>query len=240
VSNEIGGPLISNARWRGIPLHVFLKRAGVREGAAEIVLRAADGYSDSIPLKTGMATETMLAVSMNGQRLPRNHGFPGRLLVPGLYGMENVKWLTGVEVIRGHYLGYWQQRGWAKVAVVHTMSKFSIPRDGEIFPPGQTTQVGGVAFSGNRGIRKVEIAIGPPSHPDPKEMQWLPADLLPGASATTWTEWRYLWLPDKPGDYLLHVRATDDRGVQQTAEQTSTFPDGATGYDAVTVSVSRS
>ncbi|MER3427181.1 MAG: molybdopterin-binding oxidoreductase [Pyrinomonas sp.] len=236
VSNEVGGNLISNARWTGVPLKLLLERAVLRDGSRDLALRAADGYTDSIPVQWAQRDETMLAVKMNGETLPRDHGFPVRLLVPGLFGMENVKWLTDIEVVTTDFRGYWQQRGWADTAVVKTMSKFTVPRDGEILQAGQTYEVGGVAFSGNRGISLVEVLIERAGHNAPGGT-WIKAELLPEASPTTWTIWRYLWTPEKSGEYVLSVRAVDGQGAPQTAERADPFPDGASGYHRIKVNV---
>lgn len=236
VSNEVGGNLISNARWTGVPLKFLLERAVLRDGSRDLALRAADGYTDSIPVAWAQRDETMLAVKMNGETLPRDHGFPVRLLVPGLFGMENVKWLTEIEVVTSDFRGYWQQRGWADTAVVKTMSKFTVPRDGEILQAGQTYEVGGVAFSGDRGISAVEVLIERADHNAPGGT-WVKAEILPEASPTTWAIWRYLWTPEKSGEYTLTVRAADGRGTLQTAERADPFPDGASGYHRIKVNV---
>lgn len=235
VSNEVGGPLISNGRWTGVPLKILLERAGLRAGSRDVVLRAVDGYSDSIPVEWAMREETIIAVRMNGETLPRDHGYPARLLVPGLFGMENVKWLSEIEVVTVDYRGYWQQRGWADTAVVKTMSKFTVPRDGEILLSGRTYEVGGVAFSGDRGISSVEVSIERAGHD--AIGGWVEAEILPGASPTTWAIWRYLWKPEERGEYILTVRAIDGRGQRQTAERSAPFPDGASGYHRIKVNV---
>jgi DMSO/TMAO reductase YedYZ molybdopterin-dependent catalytic subunit len=236
VSNEVGGPLISNARWRGVPLSVLLNQAGLRPNAREIVVQAADAYSDSIPVELGLAADTMLAVYMNDDDLPRDHGFPVRLLVPGLFGMENVKWLTGIQVISGSYRGgYWQTRGWAKFAVVRTMSKISVPiADAAVSVKGPI-MIGGVAFAGNRGIQRVELGVSLAD--DAGAANWAPAELLQEGSAITWRLWQYNWRPVKTGTYVLVVRATDGTGMLQVAENAPIFPSGSTGYHSVKVRV---
>jgi DMSO/TMAO reductase YedYZ molybdopterin-dependent catalytic subunit len=236
VSNEVGGPLISNARWRGVPLSVLLNQAGLRPSAREIVLQAADAYSDSIPVELGLAADTMLALYMNDKELPRDHGFPVRLLVPGLFGMENVKWLTGIQAVSGSYRGgYWQTRGWTKFAAVKTMSKISVPvADAEVSLKGPI-MIGGVAFAGNRGIQKVELGITLPN--ESEIANWTTVELLPEGSVITWRLWRHDWRPEKTGTYLLVVRATDGAGMLQIAESAPIFPSGSTGYHNVRVRV---
>ena len=238
ISNEVGGPLISNARWRGVRLKTLLGRAGQQPGTQEIVLRAAGGYSDSIPLNLALADNTIVALFMNGERLPTDHGFPARLLVPGLFGMENVKWITSIEPITGHYLGYWQQQGWEKFAAVNTMSKFFLPLSGAEFGFRQPIELAGAAFAGNRGIRAVEVAAVPVSHTETRTpAAWDRVGLLSGSSNITWIFWKSVWNPKQPGNYLLTVRAIDGTGSLQTAQRASSFPNGATGYHTTQVHV---
>ncbi len=239
VSNEIGGPLISNARWRGVPLKILLTRAGQRSDTQEIVLRAVDDYSDSIPLTLALADDTIVALFMNGEKLPVDHGAPARLLVPGLFGMENVKWLAGIEPITGHHTGYWQQRGWEKFAGVNTMSKFFLPSNGAQFAVNQPIELAGVAFAGNRGIRAVEIAVIPVSHAEiTQPATWSKAELSPGGSQITWSFWKSTWTAKQTGNYALMVRATDGTGSLQTPRRAPPFPNGATGYHTIQVHVS--
>ena len=234
VSNEVGGPLISNARWRGVPLSAVLNRAGLRPGVREIVFQAADGYSDSIPIESALSEDTMLALNMNGEELPRDHGYPVRLLVPGLFGMENVKWLLGIQAITGSYRGgYWQTRGWAKFAAVRTMSKISVPTAEAEVSLRSPIRVGGVAFAGNRGIQRVELSIST----EGAAADWAPVELLQEGSDKTWRLWQCDWHPNQPGTYRLTVRATDGAGNLQIAESAPIFPSGATGYHSIRVRV---
>jgi hypothetical protein len=198
------------------------------------------GYSDSVPLSLAQNNQTLIAVFMNGEKLPVDHGFPARLLVPGLFGMENVKWLNAIEPIAGSYAGFWQQRGWEKFAQVNTMSKFTLPQNGASLAADQPVQLAGVAFAGSRGIRRVEVAAMPASHMEgsSQNLQWNAAELVPGNSEITWVLWKYSWRPPaKPGNYMLLVRATDGTGGLQTAQRAPTFPNGATGYHTVQVQV---
>src|SRR5690606_32237541 len=151
ISNEVGGDLIGNARWRGVPLRDLLERAGLKPGVVDIVFRAQDQYSDSIPLERALDLATLLAVEMNGAPLEPKHGYPARLIVPGLYGMKNVKWITAIEAHPSRHQGFWQERGWSYEAVVETSSQFRVP-DGRsrTLRVGQETPVGGIAFAGDR------------------------------------------------------------------------------------------
>jgi len=236
VSNEVGGPLISNARWRGVPLSSLLNQAGLRPNVREVVLQAADAYSDSIPLELALSPDAMLALYMNGSELPRDHGFPTRLLVPGLFGMENVKWLTGIQAISGSYRGgYWQTRGWAKFAVVKTMSKISVPQTGAELSIKDPVMIGGVAFAGSRGIQRVELSISRGN--ETESTSWSPVELLPDGSAITWRLWQFSWRVEKPGTYVLSVRATDGTGATQIADSSPIFPSGSSGYHSIRVRV---
>ena len=226
ISNPVGGDLMSTARWTGVPLATILERAGVRPGAVEVVSRAIGGYSDSIPIEQAMLPTTLVAIGMNGRVLPREHGFPARLLVPGLYGMKQPKWLEGIEVVDRPYVGYWEERGWIKAAVVKTMSR--IDGGGEV--DGELV-VAGVAFAGTRGIAKVEVT------PDSGKT-WDEAELEPELSGFTWRRWRLPLALSGKGGSEIRVRATDGEGALQVAEITPPHPSGATGYDRRLVDVS--
>jgi DMSO/TMAO reductase YedYZ molybdopterin-dependent catalytic subunit len=228
ISNEVGGELIGNARWRGIWLADLLRQAGVKSDAVDVVFHAADDYSDSIPIMKAMARGTMLAYEMNGEMLPPAHGFPTRLLVPDIYGMKNVKWVTKVEVVGHDYTGFWQRQGWSDVADVHTTARIDAPRPGSYLRAGRN-YVGGIALAGERGIRSVEASV------DGGE-SWTPAIVKPALGPNAWSLWLHAWdlPPSSPGARLL-VRATDSTGAVQIVAQRPPLPDGATGYHAIAV-----
>ena len=220
ISNPVGGRLVGNSVWTGVRLRDLLERAGVRPEASELVLRAADNYSDSFPLDAALYEETILAYLQNGEPLTPDHGYPARLLVPGIYGMKNVKWLTRIELVDEDYRGYWQKRGWSDRAVVRTMSRIDT---GVATPTGDgRVAIGGVAFAGRRGIRAVEVSFD-------DGRSWRAAELKPGSSRITWTLWRYLWQAE-PGRYTVTVRAVDGEGRTQDPNPRPPLPDGATGY----------
>jgi DMSO/TMAO reductase YedYZ molybdopterin-dependent catalytic subunit len=243
VSNEVGGDLISTARWRGVRLRDLLKRAGVMEEATYIVFRCQDGYDVGIPLERGLMEGTLLAYEMNGAPLPREHGFPLRAVVPGYYGMMNPKWITEIEVVGKSYEGFWQRRGWANEATYQTHSWIALPGESRLkerFPglkpprlrAGQRTVVAGVAFAGDRGIRRVEVSV------DGGET-WEEATVKDPLSGYTWVLWAKEWVPQGEGGFRLMVRATDGEGFVQLAEVRQPFPAGATGYHVVEVKVER-
>ena len=234
ISNEIGGDLVGNALWKGVPLRDFLERAGVRPGAVDCVLRAAEGYSDSFLIAKALHPDTLVAVEMNGVPLPPAHGFPARAVVPGIFGMKNVKWLTAIEVTNYDYKGYWQQRGWSDDARMQTHSRVDVPKTRATV--SGDTWVGGIALAGDRGIAKVEVSTD-------GGKGWLPAQVKKALSPSTWVVWAYQWKASaepagRKGASLL-VRATDGTGTVQTDKPTPTLPDGATGLHSVDVTLKR-
>lgn len=230
ISNEVGGDLISNAKWKGVPLRDVLMRAGGPAATAvKVAFRCADGYSESIPVADAMHPTTLLAYEMNGEPLPAKHGFPVRLLVPGLFGMKNPKWITKIEAVNYDFRGYWEASGWSDEAVVKTMSAFiAAPRSGSVGEIG----LGGVAYGGDRGIKAVEYSTD-------AGKTWLPAEVKPPLGPFTWVLWAALWTPTAPGEYTLKVRARDGLGVVQTAREVPTLPDGASGYHTVRIRVKK-
>jgi DMSO/TMAO reductase YedYZ molybdopterin-dependent catalytic subunit len=226
ISNKTGGHLISNAKWTGVPLRDLLSRAGVRKGALEVVSTSVDGFADSVPFEDATAPTTIIAYGMNGSMLPRGHGFPARILVPGYYGMKQPKWLGSVRVVGKPFAGYWEQRGWIKEAVVRTMSRIDTPKNHSSV--GGEAAVAGIAFAGDRGIKRVEVSVdGGNTFAD--------ADLKTALSEFTWRQWKFRFTP-KPGtDMRIVVRATDGTGATQTSEVTPPEYSGATGWHGVEV-----
>ena len=227
ISNEVGGDLISTALWRGIRLPTLLAAVGVRQTDRFVVFRAADGYSDSLPLDVAQDQSTMLGLAMNGSPLAARHGFPARLLIPGRYGMKNVKWLTSVQLTNTDIDGYWEQRGWSRAAVAKTMARFDVPGLGSIHRE-RPIRLGGVAYAGRRGIIRVEVGV---------RGTWTSAELRPPLSPFTWVIWTLDWDPPAPGRHTLHVRAVDGTGAIQSAEPSPPIPTGATGIQQIEVEV---
>jgi DMSO/TMAO reductase YedYZ molybdopterin-dependent catalytic subunit len=223
ISNKIGGSFISNGVWTGFPLAELLDEAGLKPGVVDIELEAADGYIESIPLAEALAPDTMLVHTINGEPLNDKHGFPLRLIVPGIFGMKNVKWITAIRAVDIDVQGYWQERGWSDIATVVTMSRIDIPRDGYQAQLGETVTIGGVAFSGDREISKVEVSLD-------GGLTWRDALLDERISALSWRLWVYQHETTEPGVVLVAVRATDGTGELQTPEPRGSLPDGATGY----------
>ncbi|MGB3307977.1 MAG: molybdopterin-dependent oxidoreductase [Thermomicrobiales bacterium] len=230
ISNPIAGPLIGTARWTGVPLATVLRKAGIGAGAFKLICEGEDGYSDSIPIERALMPEPHIVWAMNGEPLPRLHGTPVRLIVPGLYGIKNVKWLTKLTVTRDDYQGYWQQRDWTDAAIIKTSSRIDMPGDRSLIAPGPT-EIGGIAFAGDRGISAVEVSTD-----DGKT--WHQASIVenPSPGGLSWVLWKLPWSP-QPGAYQLVVRATDGMGEVQTEKGAPELPDGASGWHRITVGV---
>ena len=230
VSNEVGGPYVGNARWIGAPLADLLREAGVHPDASQIVSRSSDGFTIGTPTAIVMdGRDAMLAVSMNGEPLPLEHGFPVRMLVPGLYGyVSAMKWLVDLELTTlDAYDAYWIERGWAKEAPVKTQSRIDTPTSGDRVAPGPVA-VAGVAWAQHRGIDRVEVRVD--------DGAWGPAELGTEDTIDTWRQWVYRW-DATDGSHALAVRATDGKGETQTSEVVPPYPDGATGHHTVHVEV---
>lgn len=230
VSNEVGGDLIGNARWLGWPVRELLAMAGPKSGADMVLSRSKDGWTAGTPLDVLTdGRDALIAVGMNGEPLPLEHGFPVRLIVPGLYGyVSATKWLTELKVTRfADDVGYWTPRGWSARGPIKTSSRIDVPRAGRPQRAG-TVAFGGVAWAQHTGISKVELRVnrGP----------WQAADLAPGISRDTWYQWQ-LSLPLTAGQYEIQVRATDLKGDPQIEEPSPVAPDGATGFHTIRVDV---
>ncbi|MQA08303.1 MAG: molybdopterin-dependent oxidoreductase [Pseudonocardiaceae bacterium] len=231
VSNEVGGPYISTANFVGVPIAELLREAGVRDGAEQLFSTSTDGYTAGTDL-TKLTNEddgAMLAIGMNGESLPVEHGFPARMVVPGLYGyLSATKWVVDMELTTWEAKRpYWLDRGWAREAPVKTASRIDAPGDGATVAAGRVV-VSGIAWAQPRGIDKVEVRVD--------GGRWLPAELSTGVSTDTWRMWR-IAMDLEPGRRRVECRATDSSGYQQTGRRTPTAPDGATGWHSVTFTV---
>ncbi len=236
VSNEVGGDLVGNAIWRGIPLAAVLDRAGVQDGATQIVGRSVDGFTAGFPTEVALdGRMAMVAVGMNGEPLPAEHGFPARLVVPGLYGyVSATKWLTEIELTTWEaFDAYWVPRGWSKEGPIKTQSRIDVPRGGSTVNAGRVA-VAGVAWAGIRGISKVEVRIWPVG--DEPNGDWQEAHLSEELSDSSWRQWVLEW-DAREGDYRIEVRATDGEGETQTSQRSRPDPNGATGWHRTSVKV---
>jgi DMSO/TMAO reductase YedYZ molybdopterin-dependent catalytic subunit len=230
VSNVVGGPYAGNARWLGVPLAGLLRRAGIKAGADQVLSTGTDGMTISTPLQAVLdGRDALVAVGMNGQPLPVAHGFPARMVVPGLYGyVSATKWLTRLTVTTfARQQAYWTQRGYAAQAPIKTESRIDVPKPLAQVPAGRVP-VAGVAWAPHRGITAVEVSVddGP----------WHPARLAAADGIDTWRQWTWPW-DATPGLHTLRVRATDGAGARQTPQEASPVPNGASGWDSVVVTV---
>src|SRR5918993_295145 len=238
ISNRIGAGLMSNAVWQGIPLRDLLTASRPLDGALEVFLNGADAYTDSFAFDKAMDPTTIVAFAMNGEPLPQRHGFPARVVVPGLYGEKNVKWVTRIEVVDHDAKGFYEQQGWGPNFVIPTRSDIFGPRwvrrqgDAfvEPFAVGEQATIRGRAFAGDCGIQKVEFSAD-----DGQTWRGVRID-YPGTNLT-WTFWSADWLPEEPGEYTLVSRATDGTGAPQPSETRGIVPQGATGYHRVVATV---
>ena len=230
VSNPIGGPLVGNAKWLGVPIVTLLERAGVQPGADQFVGKSIDDWTAGFP--TGRLHDgrtALLAIGMNGEPLPISHGFPARLIVAGIYGyVSAVKWVTEIELTRwDDFDGYWIDKGWSKLGPMKTTSRIDVPRHGSSVPAGETV-LAGVAWSPPRGIHAVEVSVddGP----------WSPCDLAIPGNDENWVQWRTTW-DATSGRHRISVRAVDGEDQIQPRGPKSVAPDGAEGWHQVSVNV---
>ena len=229
VSNEIGGPLVGNAVWAGVPLSEIISKSEPLSNAEQVMCHSVDGFTAGFPIENIFDGRTaLLAVGMNGRPLPVIHGFPARLVVAGLYGyVSAVKWIKRIEICTwdGNN-GYWIPRGWSKKAPIKISSRIDVPRERKI--NSGVNAVAGVAWAPLSGVRTVEISFdsGP----------WQECNLGVSLSGETWTQWAYKW-DAIPGKYKIKVRAIDNNGVIQSSSVVSPAPDGAEGFDQISVRV---
>ncbi|MGB5758465.1 MAG: molybdopterin-dependent oxidoreductase, partial [Acidimicrobiales bacterium] len=231
VSNEVGGNLVGNAIWTGVPLAELLDEAGVRPEATQIASRSVDGWSCGFPTEAAYDGRTaMVAVAMNDEPLPLRRGFPARLVVSGLYGyVSATKWLEEIELttIEG-FDGYWIPRGWSKLGPVKTQSRIDTPRTGDRFDPGTAVPIAGVAWAPDKGITKVEVLID--------DGEWQEATLGESLGPDAWIQWLLPWTAVE-GKHVIQVRATDGTGETQTSTPAPPAPNGASGWHRVGIEV---
>lgn len=231
VSNEIGGELVGNARWTGIRLADVLREAGVEEsGSDQLFVTSTDGFTAGFPTKVAMdGREALIAIAMNGEPLPFKHGFPARLVIPGIYGyVSAVKWLSSIEVTTfAEKQGYWVPRGWSALGPIKTSSRIDVVGlDNR--PVAGKNAIAGVAWDQHIGIAKVEVQID--------DEPWREATLAADGGIDTWRQWKLEWIAER-GSHIIRVRATNANGLTQTEERAEVAPNGATGWHTVNVNV---
>ncbi|ORB71903.1 molybdopterin-dependent oxidoreductase [Mycobacterium scrofulaceum] len=234
VSNPVGGNLISTGVWTGYRVADLLTAAGVHPDADMLLSTSVDGFTAGTPVDALTdGRDALLAVALNGQPLPIDHGYPARLVVPGLYGyVSATKWVVDLELTRFDKAeAYWTRQGWAPRAPIKTESRIDVPKDGQRVPIGPVV-FGGVAWAQNRGVRAVEVRID--------DGGWQPAEEGASYSNETWRLWSFPWQAKSPGRHTITVRATDNAGATQTADRVAPVPDGATGWHTVDFTVAGS
>jgi DMSO/TMAO reductase YedYZ molybdopterin-dependent catalytic subunit len=231
VSNLVGGDLIGNASWTGYRVRDLLAEAGIHRDADMVLSMSIDGFTAGTPVDVLTDDrESLLAIGMNGEPLPTEHGYPARLVVPGLYGyVSATKWVVDLELTRfDRAEAYWTRLGWSARGPIKTQSRIDVPRSGQDVARGPVT-FGGVAWAQNRGVRAVEVRID--------DGEWQPAELGASYSNDTWRLWSFGWHATEPGAHTITVRATDNTGTVQTSEPADPVPDGATGWHTVSFAV---
>jgi DMSO/TMAO reductase YedYZ molybdopterin-dependent catalytic subunit len=231
VSNEVGGDLIGNAVWQGVRLKDLLDEAGVQSGAEQVYSTSVDGWTCGFPVEVAMdGRDALVALGMNGEPLPLLHGFPVRLIVPGIYGyVSATKWLENIKLTTwAEEEGYWIPRGWSRDAPVKTHSRIDLPRRRDELVAGEI-EIAGVAWAQHRGVAKVEVRVD--------DGEWREARLSDDITDDAWKQWAYTWPDATSGEHLLQVRATDKDGETQTAEVARVDPNGATGYHTRKINV---
>jgi DMSO/TMAO reductase YedYZ molybdopterin-dependent catalytic subunit len=229
VSEAVGGNYIGNARWQGTLLADVLRKAGIQPGADQIVMRDVKGMTIGVATDPVMdGRKSLLAVGMNGQPLPQPHGYPVRVVIPGLYGyVSATKWVVDMELTTfGAFDAYWVKQGWSQQGPIKTESRIDVPKRRSTVAAGQVT-IAGVAWAQHRGIEGVEVSV---------DGVWYEAKLPAQDTIDTWRQWYYVW-DATPGQHVLQVRATDQTGHTQTAVMHKTEPNGATGYHTIRVTV---
>jgi DMSO/TMAO reductase YedYZ molybdopterin-dependent catalytic subunit len=228
VSNEVGGELAGTARWVGVPLGDFLREHGVRSGSTQLLCRSRDGMTIGAPTRSALEVEdALLAFGMNGEPLPVEHGFPVRMVIPGLYGYVSAcKWLVDVEATTYEAVdAYWTERDWAAEGPIKIASRIDVPAPLRSFPAGRRP-IAGVAWAQTRGIERVEVKVD--------DEDWVPAELSPAVDADLWRQW-VLPYDFAPGRHQLTVRADSADGEVQAEERVAPFPSGATGWHSIQV-----
>jgi hypothetical protein len=229
IGNPVGGPLIGNVVWGGMEATALWEQVGIKPSAVRARFEAEDDYTTSVELKWITQPGVLLVYELNGDPLPREHGYPLRILMPGLYGQKMPKWIREIEFIDRPHLGYWESRGWSDVASVQTNSIIRQPENLARVPVG-AVPVYGVAFAGLRRITRVEVRI--------EDGEWMEAELLQDPSPLVWTQWSFVW-PATSGSHKVSVRATDSDGFTQSTEGnsilSSSFPAGTDDIHAIVV-----
>ncbi len=230
IGNPVGGDAIGNASWEGVALKKILDQARPGAGIVKAAFFAEDGYTDSIPYSLAQSGDVFLAYRMNGEPLPKQHGYPLRAIVPGIYGMKNVKWISKIELVNYNFKGYWEGKGWSDEAIIPLKSEILMPMNGAPVPIGNYA-VGGVAFGGRYGVSRVQVSVD-------GGRTWAEAAVKAPLSKWAWSLWEYDWKPTRAGEYKIQVRGIDRSGRAQESTSlvgrlTGSFPSGSRGIHEV-------
>lgn len=234
ISNQVSDGLMSNAVWKGVPMRALIEAAGPKPGVVEVLLHGVDNFTDTFAIEKALDETTLVAYEMNNEPLPQRHGFPVRVVVPGLFGEKNVKWVTRIELVDHDAKGFYEQQGWGPNFVTPTISRFDVPEHKQKIKLAMAAAAGiglkGVAHAGNRGVSRVEVSTN-------EGKTWNEAKLDYAKSPLAWALWSYEWRPAQAGEYKLVVRAADGKGELQTDKERGTAPEGATGYHKITAQI---
>ena len=228
-----GCDLISTARWRGVRLSDLLELAGgLKSGAQSLAVIAADEFSTALPIEVALAPDTLLVYEMNGQVLPREHGYPARVLVPGRYGMKNAKWVVALRALSREFVDWYGQRNWSRQAIVKTMTRIDYPAPGAMLPPGEH-RIAGVSYAGDRGVAQVEFSADGGD-------AWAFAELLePSGGRDVWVRWQGQFTLHERAELTLVARTTDGTGTLQIEAFSLPQPHGSSGWPTTEVRAPR-
>lgn len=231
IGNPVGGRLLGNVNWKGVRLRDVLNLAGPTSAGDHLLMSSADEYYTSVPLELALDESSMLAFELNGAPLTQPHGFPARILLPGVYGQKQPKWVTSLQVVEGYKKGYWEKLGWSDTAEVQVNSRIEYPPDASRLPAGQPISISGVSFADSSGVARVEVSV------DNGET-WADAELFPGDTPEIWTAWQYRWPTPPVGQAIVKARATSGAGqvqVDHGGVMTEVFPNGSSSMHSVTL-----
>ena len=235
IGNPVGGNQIGNIVWKGALFTAFAEKIGAKSNASWVSIHGDDGYFTSLPLANMLNANTLMVYEMGGEPLPRGHGFPVRMLIPGVYGQKQPKWIVKIEFTDHEVVGTWEGQGWSHIATINPNAIIESPKENQKLS-GQVFVVKGVAYAGESGVAKVEISTD-------RGKTFSPAQIQRGPTNLVWTMWAYPWLLPAAGKFTIVARVTDNNGVTQTkigSVLADSFPDGAKDMHSVTVEVKNS
>ena len=233
IGNPVGGRLFGNLVWQGVRLRDLLALANPTPDSDHLLISGSDDYFTCVPLDLALDERSLLAFSVGGQPLPRPHGYPARVLLPGVYGQKQPKWVTALEAVTGAHPGTWERQGWSDSAIVQVNSRIDYPRNGAWVSSGQSAPISGVAFADTSGVSRVEVSVDGGA-------KWGEATIFPGPSTLTWTTWLWDWTKPETGAHVIKVRATSGSGQTQIDDGgflADVFPNGTTSMHTITVTV---